>query len=68
MNTSLDDIKEASKLKFTEMELITLLEIDIEDLVERFTDIIEEKQKEIIQELGLEVEDSFIDSYYEDRE
>lgn len=68
MNITLDDIKEAIKVKLSEDEFMTYFEITIYDLVERFSDLIEDRQKELLEELELNVEETFIESYYEDRE
>lgn len=60
----LDDIKEAIRLKKDESWFIDFFEISIEDLVERFSDLIEEQKEELPAELGME--EVLID--YEDRE
>lgn len=68
MNITLDDIKEAIKVKLSEDKFMTYFEITIYDLVERFSDLIEDRQEELSEELELNVEETFIESYYEDRE
>jgi hypothetical protein len=68
MNITLDDIKEAIKVKLSEDKFMTYFEITIYDLVERFSDLIEDRQEELLEELELNVEETFIESYYEDRE
>jgi len=60
----LDDIKEAIRLKKDEKWFCEYFEISVEDLVERFTDLIEEQEEELPAELGME--EVMID--YEDRE
>lgn len=66
MNVTVDDIKEAAKVKMSEDKFLTFFEITIEDLVERFTDFIEDRQEDLAEELELEVEEVYIN--YEDRE
>ena len=63
-NMSLEDIKEALRVTQSEEEFLLLFEITVEDLVERFSDLIEENQEELPFLLGMDktVED------YEDRE
>lgn len=68
MNITLDDIKEAIKVKLSEDKFMTYFEVTIYDLVERFSDLIEDRQEELSEELELNVEETFIESYYEDRE
>lgn len=68
MNITLDDIKEAVKVKMSEQQFLTFFEIDIEDLVKRFDDLIEDNQDDLLDTLELKVEESFVESYYEDRE
>lgn len=68
MNITLDDIKEAVKVKMSEQQFLTFFEIDIEDLVKRFDDLIEDNQDDLLNTLELKVEESFVESYYEDRE
>lgn len=67
MNITLDDIKEAVKVKMSEQQFLTFFEIDIEDLVKRFEDLIEDQQDDLLDALELKVEESFIESYFEDR-
>lgn len=66
MNVTVDDIKEAAKVKMSEDKFLTFFEITIEDLVERFTDFIEDRQEDLAEELELEVDEVYIN--YEDRE
>ena len=68
MNITLDDIKEAVKVKMSEQQFLTFFEIDIEDLVKRFDDLIEDQQDDLLDTLELKVEEGFIESYFEDRE
>ena len=68
MNITLDDIKEAVKVKMSEQQFLTFFEIDIEDLVKRFDDLIEDQQDDLLDTLELKVEESFVESYFEDRE
>lgn len=68
MNITLDDIKEAVKVKMSEQQFLTFFEIDIEDLVKRFDDLIEDNQDDLLDTLELKVEESFVESYFEDRE
>ena len=48
MNITLDDIKEAVKVKMSEQQFLTFFEIDIEDLVKRFDDLIEDQQDDLL--------------------
>ena len=68
MNITLEDIKEAVKVKMSEQQFLTFFEIDIEDLVKRFDDLIEDNQYDLLDTLELKVEESFVESYFEDRE
>lgn len=68
MNITLDDIKEAVKVKMSEQQFLTFFEIDIEDLVKRFDDLIEDQQDDLLDTLELKVEEGFVESYFEDRE
>lgn len=60
----LDDIKEAIRIKKDGQWFIDYFEVNIEDLVERFADLIEENKEDLPTELGMVEE--MID--YEDRE
>lgn len=66
MNVTIDDIKEAAKVKMSEDKFLTFFEITVDDLVERFTDLIEDRQEDLVEELELETEEVYIN--YEDRE
>lgn len=63
-NMTIDDIKDAISLTQDERWFIETFEITIEDLVERFTDIIVENKEEMPRLLGMEV----FPEEYEDRE
>ena len=62
-NMSLDDIKDTIKVSWSESTFLEYFEISIEDLVERFTDLIEEQQEALPLDLNME---TFVDAY-EDR-
>ena len=52
----------------SEQQFLTFFEIDIEDLVKRFDDLIEDQQDDLLDTLELKVEEGFVESYFEDRE
>lgn len=53
IDVSLDDLKTALKNNVDEIWFINYFEITIEDLTNRFGDLIEEKQNDLPFELGL---------------
>jgi len=55
-NMTLDDIKEAIRVKKSEEWFVDNFEITIEDLVTRFSDLIEEQIEELPLLLEMEVE------------
>lgn len=57
MPLTLEELKEILKDRKSEQEFLELLGLDIEDLVEAFTDIIEENFERIEEEFTMEDED-----------
>lgn len=60
MKIDIEDLKTALRNNVDEIWFVNYFEITVEDLVTRFTDLIEEKQKDLPYELGLQ--ERFIDA------
>jgi len=57
MSRTLEELKEYIKENVDEVDLLELLNASAEDLVDRFSDIIEDKFDHFIMQLGLSEED-----------
>lgn len=54
MTYTLEELKEYIKTHVDEVQILELLNIEADDLVERFDDIIEDRYEWLCQQLGLE--------------
>ena len=58
MSMTLEEVKEKLK-QFDEVTLLEIFDITSEELVERFSDLIEEREEYFIKEIELEEFDTF---------